>query len=149
MSNKILNHLQKKGVQACLIATSDMRLVHSALQVRKGYVEDVQRNTNEAWGMSPGNLFRRHGTLTEWLILFEGEAAPGSFDGNDEKNREVFKGQMSSIAEASMDAEIFLLQKQSLKDKQAEALKLISIMAGLLVVTAGLVLMFLSGKSPV
>lgn len=148
MSN-ILNHLQKKGLQACLIATSDMRLVASALQVRKGYVEDVQRDSNEAWGMSPGNLFRKRGTLAEWLLLFEGEAAPGSFDGNDEKHRGAFKEQMSNIAEAAMDAELFLLQKQASKDKQAEALKLISIMAGLLVVTAGLVLMLLSGRSPV
>jgi len=146
--NKILNHLQKKGMQACLIATSDMRLVNSALQVRKGYVEDVQRNSNEAWGMSPGNLFRKRGTLEEWLILFEGEAAPGSFDGKDEENRNLFQAKMSTIAEGAMDAEIFLMQKQASKDKQAEALKLISIMAAILVVFAGLMLMLLGNRTP-
>ena len=142
----VIDHLQKKGVQACLIATSDMRLVKSSLQARKGYVEDVQRETNEAWGMSHNTLFRKADTLEEWLILFEGEAAPGSFDGKDKKHRAEFKERISTIAETAMDAELFLLQKRLAKDKQAEALKFIGIIAAILVVVAALVLMFLSGK---
>jgi hypothetical protein len=135
----------KKRKQSCLLLTEDGRILEIAPTVLRGYV--TEHKTQEAWELYPDERIPKKGTNRLFQVIAERDMAPLSLDGANSKQREKrVKKTLSQIAQESAAIARANLQKQSLKNKQAETIQLLIIILGITVGLLVLVSLFLSGK---
>lgn len=125
-----LNPFKAHRQQHLMVITEDKRILPTSLPVEKGFCCDD--GTMEAWQTSTGTLLRRGQTSIMDIIVFERDASPLIFNGAVSTNRKSLKENAKVIGEEYMNKELFLITKNTLKNKFMELVQIIIIVFGII-----------------